>query len=118
MIWYGIMAILKLCYLLNFILLLYSSEFYSYWNANLQSFARAKSETKMAAHGGKFCTSASVLFADLYVGSIPLHYFNLRLLFGSASKTFITMGKVLRQNIAGPVLHNRVFKRIHYCHMA
>ena len=31
------------------------------WNANSQSFARAKSEGKMAAHGGKFWTSVSVL---------------------------------------------------------
>ena len=48
------------------------------WNANSQSFARSKSEAKMAAHGGKFCTSVSVLFAVLYVSSSPLHDFNLQ----------------------------------------
>ena len=47
------------------------------WNANSQSFARAKSEAKMAAHVGKFWTSVSVLFAVMYVSSSPLHDFNL-----------------------------------------
>ena len=47
------------------------------WNANSQSFARAKSEAKMGAHGRKFWTSVSVLFAVLYVSSSPLHDFNL-----------------------------------------
>ena len=35
------------------------------WNANSQSFARAKSEAKMAAHGGKFWTSVPVLSTTL-----------------------------------------------------
>ena len=43
------------------------------WNANPQSCARAKSETKMVAHGGQFWTSVSVFYADLYVSSSPLH---------------------------------------------
>ena len=51
------------------------------WNAN--SFARAKSEAKMAAHGGKFWTSVSFLFVVLYVSSSPLHNFNFKFLFGS-----------------------------------
>ena len=88
------------------------------WNANSQSCARAKSEAKMATHGGKFCTSVSALFAHLYVSSSPLNDFNLHFLFGSTSKTFSTVEKVLRRNITGPVLHNRVFKRIHYCCVA
>ena len=37
------------------------------WNANSQLFARAKSEARMAAHGSKFCTSVSVIFAVLYI---------------------------------------------------
>ena len=88
------------------------------WNANSQSFARAKSEAKMAAHGGKFWTSVSVLFAVLYVSSSPLRDLNFQFLFGSTSKTFTTMEKLHRRNITGPVLHNRVFKRIHYCRVA
>ena len=88
------------------------------WNANSQSFARAKSEAKMAAHGGKFWTSVSVLFAVLYVSSSPLHDFNLQFVFGSASKTLSTMEKVLRRNITGLVLHYRVFKKIHCCRVA
>ena len=40
-------------------------------NANSQSFARAKSEAKMAAQGGKFWTSVSVLFAVLYLSFSP-----------------------------------------------
>ena len=87
-------------------------------NANSQSFARAKSETKMAAHGGKFCTSISVLFVVLYVSSSLLHDFNFQFLFGSTSKTFTTMEKVHRRDITGPVLHIRVLKRIRYCHVA
>ena len=47
----------------------------------------------MAAHGGKFCTSVSVLFAVLYVSSSQLHDFNLQYMFGSASKTYTTMEK-------------------------
>ena len=47
------------------------------WNANSQSFARAKSEAKTAAYGRKFWTSRSVLFAHLYVSSSPLHNFDL-----------------------------------------
>ena len=47
------------------------------WNANSQSFARAKREAKMAAHGGKFWTSVSILFAVFYVSSSPFHDFNL-----------------------------------------
>ena len=47
------------------------------WNANSRSFARTKSEAKMASHGGKFWTSVSVLFAILYVSSSLLHDFNL-----------------------------------------
>ena len=35
------------------------------WNANSQSFAWAKSEARMAAHGGKFCTSVPVLYTTL-----------------------------------------------------
>ena len=88
------------------------------WNANSQLFAPVKSETKMAAHGGKFWTSVSVLFAVLYVSSSPLHDFNFQFLFGSTSKTFTTMEKVHRRNITGPVLHIRVFKRIRYCRVA
>ena len=88
------------------------------WNANSYSFAGAKSEAKMAAHGGKFWTSVSVLFAVLYVSSSPLHDFSLKFLFGSASKTFPTMEKVFRRNTTGPILHNRVFKRIHYRRVA
>ena len=34
----------------------------------------------MAAHGGKFCTSVSVLFSVLYVSSSPLHDFNFHFL--------------------------------------
>ena len=37
----------------------------------------------MAAHGGKFWTSVSVLFAVLYVISSILRNFNLQFLFGS-----------------------------------
>ena len=44
-------------------------------NANSQLFARGKTEAKMAARGGKFCTSISVLIAVLYVSSSPLHDF-------------------------------------------
>ena len=78
------------------------------WNANSQSFARAKNEAKMAAHGGKFWTSVSVLFAVLHVSSSPLHDFNFQLLFGSSSKTFTTTEKVKRRNITEPVLHIRL----------
>ena len=46
------------------------------WNANSQSFTRAKSEALMATHGGKFCTSVSVLFAVLHVSSSPLQDFD------------------------------------------
>ena len=88
------------------------------WNANSQLFARAKSEAKMAAHRGKFWKPVSVLFAVLYVSSNPLHYFILQVLVGSASKILTVMEKVHRQNITGPVLHIRVFKSIHYCHVA
>ena len=87
------------------------------WNANSQSFARAKSEAKMAAHGGKFWTSVSD-FSVLYVSSIPLHDFNIQFLFGSTSKTFTTTEKVHRRKITGPVLHSRMFKRIRYCRVA
>ena len=52
--------------------------------------------------------------SKLYVSSSPLHYFNLQLLFGSALKTSPTMEKVLRRDITGPILHIRVFNRIHY----
>ena len=50
------------------------SEFnFHIWNANSQSFARVKNETKMATHGGQFWTSVSVLFAVLYaVNSISI----------------------------------------------
>ena len=85
------------------------------WNANSQSFAQAKSEAKMAAHGGKFWTSVSVLFAVLYVSFSPLNDFNFQFLLGSTSKTFTTMEKVRRWNITGPVFHIPVFKRIHHC---
>ena len=51
------------------------------WNANSQSFARAKSEAKMAAHGDQFWTSVSVFLAVLYVSSSPLQDFNFQLLF-------------------------------------
>ena len=99
------------------ILLIETSEFdFHIWNASSQSFARAKSEAKMAAHGGKFCTSVSVLFAVLYVSCIPLHDFNYQFLFGSASKTFTATEKGHRRNTAGPILHIRVLKRIlHFC---
>ena len=73
-----------------------------------------KSEAKIVAHGGKFCTSASVLFAVLYVSSSPLHDFNLQFLFGSASKTTTAMEKLHRQNVTGRVLHIQVFERIHH----
>ena len=66
---------------------------YKKLHTNSQSFARAKSEAKMAAHGGKFWTSVSVLFAVLYVSSSPLRDFNLQFLFGSTSKTFTTTEK-------------------------
>ena len=79
------------------------------WNANSRSFARAKSEV---------WTSVSVLFAVLYPSSNPLHNFNFQFLFGSTSKTFITMEKVHRRNITGPVLHIWAFKRIRYCRVA
>ena len=46
------------------------------WNAISQSFARAKSEAKMAAHGSQFWTSVSVFYADLNVSSSPLHDFS------------------------------------------
>ena len=46
------------------------------WNANPQSFARPKSEAKIAAHGSQFWTSVSVFCADLYVSSSPLHDFS------------------------------------------
>ena len=88
------------------------------WITSSQLFSRAKTEAKMAAHGRKFCTSLSVLFAILYVSFTPLHDFNLQFLFGSASKTFLTMEKVFRRNITELILHNRVFKRIHYCRLA
>ena len=48
----------------------------------------------------------------------PLRDFILQFSCGSASKTFTTMEKVHRQNITGPVLHIRVFKRIHYGRVA
>ena len=51
------------------------------WNANSQWFAWAKSEAKMVTHGGKFCTSVSVLLVVLYVSSSPLRDFNLQVLF-------------------------------------
>ena len=70
------------------------------WNANSQSFALAKSDTKMATG----CTLVSVLFA---VSSSPLHDFHET-----------TMEKVHRRNVTGPVLHIRVFKRIRYCRVA
>ena len=84
------------------------------WNANSRSFARVKSEPKMAAHGGKFWTSVSVLLVVLYVTSSRLQDFNLQFLFGSTSKTFTTMEKVHRRIITGAILHTRVFKRIYY----
>ena len=56
------------------------------WNANSPSFGRAKTDAKMAAHGEKFCTSVSVLFAILYVSSSPLNDFSYLFLFGSATK--------------------------------
>ena len=68
----------------------------------------------MAAHGGKFFTSVSVLFAVLNVRFSPLQDFNLQFLFGSASKTFATMEKVFKRNITGHTLYNRVLKRIQY----
>ena len=71
----------------------------------------------MAAHGGKFGTLVSVLFAVLYVSSSPLHDFNLHFLFGSASKTSTTMEEVLRR-YTRPILNVRVFKRIRYCRVA
>ena len=83
-------------------------------NANSPSFDRA-TEAKMAVHGGQFCTSVSILFAVLYISFSPLNDFNLQFLFGLALKTFVTMEKVFRLNITGPILHNAVFKRIHYC---
>ena len=43
----------------------YSELDFHIWDANSQSFAWAKSKTKMAAHGGKFCTSVPVLYATL-----------------------------------------------------
>ena len=64
------------------------------WNADSQLFARAKREAKMTAHGWKFCTSVSILFAVLYVSSSPLQDFNLQFLFGSVSKTFPTVESV------------------------
>ena len=88
------------------------------WNANSQSFTPTKSEPKMAAHGGQFWTSVSVLFAVLYASSSPLHVFNFQFLFGSTSKPFTTMEKVHRRNITGPVLYIRVFKRIRHCRVA
>ena len=88
------------------------------WNANSQSFAPVKSEAKMIAHGEKFCMSVSVLFGVLYVNSSPLHEFNLQFLLGSASKTLTSVEKSLRRNITGPILHNRVFKKIHCCRLA
>ena len=45
------------------------------WNANSQSFGRAKSQPKMASHGGKVCSSVSVVFAVLYVSSSPLQVY-------------------------------------------
>ena len=42
----------------------------------------------------------------------------LQFLFGSASKAFTTMEKVLRQNVNGPVLHIPIFKRIRCCRVA
>ena len=66
----------------------------------------------------EFWTSVSVLFAVLYVSSSPLRDFNLQFLFGSTSKTFTIMEKVHRRIITGPILHIRVFKRIHYCRVA
>ena len=84
------------------------------WNANSQSFARTKSEAKMAAHTENFgrqfqsfsrtCTLVPVLYTTL--------------IFRFCSKTFPAMETVLRQNITGPVLHIREFKKIHYCRVA
>ena len=50
------------------------------WNANSQSFGRTKSEAKMSAHGGKFCTSVSVPFAVLYVSFSPLQVYTTLIL--------------------------------------
>ena len=77
-----------------------------------------KSEAKMAAHGGKFWTSVSVLCAVLYISSSLLHDFNYQFLFGSALKTFTTMEKVFRRNLTRPVFHIRIFKKSHYCLVA
>ena len=72
----------------------------------------------MAAHGVKFCTSVSIVIVLLYVSSTLLHDFHLQILFGSASKTFTTVDKVFRRNTTGPIIHIRVFERIHYYRVA
>ena len=92
-----------------------SELYFLIWNVNSQSFARAKSEAKMAANGDQFLTSVAVFLAVLYLSSSPFRDFNFQLLFGSTSKIFTTVEKELRRNITGPVLHIRVFKKIHYC---
>ena len=47
------------------------------WNVNFQSFARAKSEAKMAAQGVKFCTSfpvpCSTLIFSFCLVQLPKH---------------------------------------------
>ena len=68
----------------------------------------------MAAYGGKFCTSVSVLFAVFYVSSSPLHDFNFQFLFGSPSNKFTTTEKLHRKNITGQLIQIRVFKKIRY----
>ena len=77
------------------------------WNANSQSFARAKSEAKMAAHGENFGRQFQS-FARL----------SFLVLFGSALEAFPAMESVLRRNITGLVLLYQEFKRIHYCRVA
>ena len=48
------------------------------WNANWPM----KSEAKMAAHGGQFCTSVSVPYAGLYVSfNLPLDFLNFLKIF-------------------------------------
>ena len=85
------------------------------WNADSQSLAWARSEAKMATHGGKSCTSVLVLFAVLYVGSSLAHDFNFQFLLSKASKTFTAAEKVFRRNITGPILQKREFRRIQNC---
>ena len=94
----------------------FASEFDIHiWNDNFQLFGRAKSEAKMAALGGIFCTSLSVVLAVLYVSSSPLQVFSNLFVFSSTSKTFPSMEIEFRSNRSIPILHNRVFNRIQNC---